>query len=182
MVRVLTPIRIARSRRTSFQNTAEEVELDFNLALSQGIRVHAVEFGIRQAIPLASSNDALEFMQAHMSLHIETGALEGAIDSFPADNTILNSEILAETTLSATSFSGSVPATAPDVTNMTWLQPLAWNFHDLVGGPIDIAQNLTFRGVTSQSTFTVNGAQVTIFYQFIELSDAELGAQFALRR
>ena len=32
------------------------------------------------------------------------------------------------------------------------------------------------------STLTVNGAQVTIYYQFISLTPSELGEQFALRR
>lgn len=182
MADVLSPIRILRSRRTSFQATPEEVEIDFNLGLEQGIRIHAVEFGIRQAISLPSGDDTLEYMQAHMSLHVEVGALEGGIESFPADDTILNSEIIAETTLQATTFTSSVPATSPDIANFVWLQPNSWNFHQLVGGPIDLAQNLTFRGVASAATFTINGAQVTIYYQYLKLTKAELGAQFVLRR
>jgi len=182
VAKVLSPIRIARSRRTSFQATEETQEIDFALALRQGIRVHAVEFGIRQAIFVPSGNDAIERAQAHLSLHVETGALEGAIDAFPADATILNSEIIAETTLQKSAFTSSVPATSSDNEAYEWLQPKAWNFHQLVGGPLTFAQNLTFRGIASTSTFTINGAQVTIYYDYVELTEAELGRQFALRR
>jgi len=182
VVKLLSPVRILRSRRTSFQNVEETAEIDFNLGLKQGVRIHAVEFGINDAPFVPSANDTLQHAQAHMSLHVETGGLEGAIDAFPADTTILNSEILAETTLQVHGFTSSVPATSPDVSNYLWLQPIAWNFHQLVGGAIDLAQNLTFRGVTSAATFTINGGQVTVFYQYIELTDAELGQQFALRR
>lgn len=182
MPKILSPIRILRSRRTSFQATEETTEVDFALGHSQGVRIHAVEFGIRQAILVPAANDTIDTEQVHMSLHIEVGGLEGAIDAFPADTTILNSEIIAETTLQLSGFTSSVPATSPDVINAIWLQPMSWNLHQLVGGPIDLAQNLTFRGITSDAALTVNGAQVTVYYQYLELTAAELGAQFALRR
>ena len=177
MAEILSPIRIARARRTSFQNVEETFEIDFALGLQMGVRVHAVEFGVREAVivPTTAPINA----QAHMSLHVETGALEGAIDAFPADDVILNSEIIAETTLMVTS---GDTAQIEGAVERTWLQPLAWNYHQLVGGPLDFAQNLTFRGVTSASTLTINGGQVTIYYQYIKLTKSELGEQFALRR
>lgn len=177
MPSILSPIRIARVRRTSFQDTEETFEVDWALGLSQGVRIHAVEFGIREAVlvPTTAPINA----EAHLSLHVETGALEGAIDAFPTDNVILNSEIIAETTLQVTS---GDTAQIEGAMERTWMQPLAWNFHALVGGPLDFAQNMTFRGVTSASTLTINGAQCTIYYQYIALSKAELGEQFALRR
>lgn len=179
---ILSPVRILRSRRTSFQNVEETQEIDFNLALEQGIRIHAVEFGMKDATFVPSTDDNVQHATAHLSLHIETGALEGAIDAYPADQTILNSEILAETTLQVQGFTSSVPATSPDVIVYQWMQPISWNLHAIMGGPLDLAQNLTFRGIASVATFTINGAQVTIFYQYIKLSKAELGEQFALRR
>lgn len=181
MAKDLSPIRIARARRTSFQNTEESAELDFNLGLRQGIKIHAIEFGIRNII-LVPVDDAIDHESAHMSLHAETGALEGAIDSFPSDDLILNSEIIAETTIQVDGFTSSVPSTSPDIFVPTWLQPKAWNFHQLVGSPLVLAQNPTFRGVTSSSLLTVNGGQVTIYYQYVELTDTELASQFILRR
>jgi len=182
MVTVLSPLRIARSRRTSFQAVEETQELDFQLGRRQAIRVYAVEFGYRQVIFIPSANDAIQFAQAHLSLHIETGGLEGAIDAFPADETILNSEIMAETTLQVAGFTSSVPSTSPDFDSIVHLQPLNWNFIALTGGPILVAQNLTFRGIGSAATLTINGAQATVFYDYVELTLQELGQQFALRR
>jgi len=181
MVQILSPVRIARSRRTSFTNVEETQEIDFALGLQQGIRIHGVEFGMSNVVPVPG-DDAIVVTNAQMSLHIETGGLEGAIDAFPADTNILNSEILAQTTLQVMAFTSSVPATSPDVFNMIWLQPTSWSFHEIVGQPIDLAQNLTFRVITSAATLVVNGGQVTIYYQYIKLTDAELGQQFALRR
>lgn len=182
MAKILSPIRIARSRRTSFQDTAETQELDFALGLGMGLHIHAVEFGMRSAIFVPPADDTLANAAAHLSLHAEVGGLEGAIDAFPADETILNSEIIAETTLNARAFSSSVPAASPDVATYQWMQPLSWNFNQLIGGPLVLAQNLTFRGVASAATFTINGAQVTIFYQYVRLTTAELAGQFSLRR
>ena len=179
---ILSPVRILRSRRTSFQNVEETAEIDFQLGFEGGVRIHAIEFGLKNATFVPSSNDSIEHATAHLSLHIETGALEGAIDAYPADETILNSEILAETTLQVQGFTSSVPATSPDVIVYQWMQPLSWNLHQIMGGPLDLAQNLTFRGIASVATFTINGAQVTIFYQYLKLTKAELGEQFSLRR
>lgn len=181
MVEILSPVRILRSRRTSITNVEETAEIDFSLALMMGIRIHAVEFGLREAIMVVADDTVLTH-QVHMSLHVEIGALEGAIDAFPADATILNSEIIAETTLQMHAFSSSVPAASGEMVGGLWLQPMAWNFHQLVGGALDFAQNLTLRTITSEAGLTVSGAQVTIYYQYIKLTKAELGEQFALRR
>jgi len=181
MAKPLSPIRIARSRRTSFQNTEETFEIDFNLGIRQGVELFAIEFGIRNVVPVPG-DDAIVVTNAHMSVHAETGGLEGAIDAFPADETILNSEIIAETTLQVSAFTSSIPAASPDVFNMLWLQPISWNYIQLLGSSLTVAQNLTFRGVTSASTLTVNGAQVTLYYRYVELTDQELASQFILRR
>jgi len=181
MAKVLSALRIARARRTSTQNVEETQEIDFSLGLKQGIEIFAVEFGYRQIIPVPG-NDAIVTFQVHQSLHAETGGLEGAIDAFPADDFILNSEIIAETTLQVSAFTSSVPATSPDVFNMTHLQPLAWNFIELTGAPLLLAINPTYRVITNLSTLTVNGSQVTIFYRYVELTVSELASQFSLRR
>jgi len=174
-------MRIARVRRTSVQNTEQTQELDFALGIRQGVEIFAVEFGIRSYVA-TPSNDAIDQDQAHFSLHAETGALEGAIDAFPADNFVLNSEIIAETTLQVNSFKSSVPATSPDVFTMNWLQPISWNFLQLLGKPLTLAQNLVFRAITSSATFTVLGPQATLYYQYVELTSQELAEQFILRR
>lgn len=177
MVKALSPIRILRARRTSFQATEETQEIDFQLGLQQGVQLYAVEFGIREAVVVPTTSPITA--QAHLSLHVEIGALEGAIDEFPTDNVILNSEIVAETTLQITA---GDTAQVEGTFSHIWTQPLAWNYLQLMGEPLLLAQNVTFRGITSESALTVNGAQVTILYRYVELSKSELGEQFTLRR
>ena len=179
--KALSPIRIGRSRRTSFQDTEETQEVDFNLGIRQGIEIFGIEFGIR-GFAVVPGNDALAFFNAHLSVHVETGALEGAIDAFPADNFILNSEIIAETSLQGSAFTSSIPAASSESAPFAWLQPISWNYLQIFGKPLTIAQNMVTRGITSGSGLTVNGAQVTFFYRFVELSEQELAEQFVLRR
>jgi len=176
------PITILRSRRTSFQNTEETAELEFRLASREGVDIYAIEFGIRGYSAVPSDDAEAVDLSAHLSVHLETGDLEGSIDSFPADATILNSEIIAETTLHVFAFISSVAATSGNAQSAVWLQPISWNYLELIGKPLTIAQNLTFRGVASASTLTVNGAQVTIFYRIRSLSDKDIVGLFSLRR
>ncbi len=175
MVKALTPVRIARIQRQSFQNTAESAEVDFELALKQGVLVHAVEFLIGQAILVAAADPDRE--EAYLSLHAETNNLEDAIDQ-SADGLVLNSEIIAETTLVVHASNDAVAGAG----GMNFLGPIAWNYTQLLGAPLLLASNLTFRGVTTASTLTINGATAHIFYQYVELTETELAQQFLLRR
>ncbi len=145
--------------------------------MRQGVEIYAVEFGFRELVlvPGAAPINA----EAHLSLHAETGGLEGAIDSFPADNFILNSEIIAETTIQVSSGdTGQIEGAF----ELNWLQPMAWNFLQIQGKPLLLAQNLTFRGVTSVATLTALGAQASIYYRYVSLTERELAEQFTLRR
>jgi len=176
MATALTPVRIARISRQSFQNTEETAELDFELALRQGVLIHAVEFAVGQAILVpALDNDHEEF---YLSLHAETGALENALDAL-TDSQVLNSEVIAE---AAGTLTGSATAGEETGTKFAWMSPIAWNFNQLLGGPLLLATNLTFRGVTTASILTINGAMAHIFYQYVELTREELANQFLLSR
>ncbi len=176
MAKPLTPVRIARISRQSFQNTEETSELDFELALRQGVLIHAVEFAVGQAILVAAAADDRE--EFYLSLHAETGALENSLDAL-LDVQVLNSEVIAETAAMVT---GTNTAANVIGTMFAWLGPAAWNYNQLLGGPLLLATNLTFRGITSASTLTINGAMAHIFYQYVELSAAELANQFILSR
>ena len=173
---------ILRSRRTSFQNVEETREIDFRLGTGQGVELYRVEFGIRGFVHVPADDAEAASVEAHMSLHMETGGLEGSIDSFPADQTILNSEIIAEATLGVYSFISSVAAASGNSQSAQWLQPNFWNFKEILGDPLIIAQNLTFRGVTSSALLTVNGAQVTIYYKIVTLTTAQIVNLFSTRR
>ena len=176
MVKALTPVRICRVSRQSVQDTEETVAVDFELGHRQGVLIHAVEFLMGQAIEVGATT--LVHTQAYLSLHAETGTLESAADAL-VDAVILNSEVVAEAVYQI----GSIEtAAAGGAIAGTWLSPNSWNYNQLLGQPLLLATNLTFRAVTSASTLTVNGAAAHIFYQYVNLTDTELANQFILRR
>jgi len=177
MPTTLTPIRIARARRTSFSNSEETQELDFDLGLNMGIAIYNIHFGIREAITTPTS--APLHGQVFMSVHVETGGLEGAIDAFPTDDFILDSEIIAQVVLQIAS---GDTAQIEGALSQQWLTPINFDYLAMTGEPLILAQNVTFRGVTSESTLNVNGGQVTIMYKYVKLTDQELGRLFAVRR
>lgn len=176
MVKALTPVRIARISRQTFSNVEETAELDFQLDHRQGVLIHAVEFLMGAVEPAGQT--VVNALQAYLSLHAETGNLENPADAL-VDAVVLNSEIIAESVFTVIDLE---TATAGGGVAMAWLSPNAWNFNQLLGQPLLLATNLTFRGVTSDATLTVNGAAAHIFYQYVTLTDAELANQFILRR
>lgn len=177
MAKVLSPMRVLRARRDSNQDTAETMEIDFNLGIEQGVELFSATFSVAQAIAVPGA--APLHLQEYMSLHVETGALEGGIQTFPADELILNSEIIAEAVLQI--ITGDT-AQVEGVHTMEWLSPNHWNFLAMLGKPLLLAQNLTFRSDTSASTLTVNGPQLTLWYRYVKLTQAELVDLFTLRR
>lgn len=176
MAEALTPVRIGRASRSSFQDTEESAEIDFQLGVRQGIVLHAFEFGVANAQHVATSDDRQDY--AFLSLHAETGELENVADGY-ADALVLNSEVLGEAVLAASS-----SGTAGEETGvkLAWLSTYSWRMADLMGKPLLLASNLTFRGVTTDAQLTINGAFVRFYYQYVELTKAELADQFILRR
>lgn len=176
----LSPIRVARSRRTSVTNVEETQEIDFSLGLRQGIELYAAEFAALEFIS-SPAGTAMEHEFGLMELHARIGALEGGLDAFPADDTILNSSIIAQANIysdlqdEAATRGGSAAA-------FSWLSERSWNYKALLGDPLLLATNLTFRAITKAATAVINGAQVSLWYRYVELSNAELAAQFSLRR
>jgi len=176
MVVALTPVRVARISRQSVNNAAEEGELDFQLSHRQGVLIHAVEFLIGQFLDVGATS--IIPSQGVLSLHAETGTLENAADAL-VDGVVLNSEVIAEAVIQATILE---TAAAGGAANIVWLSPKAWNFNQLLGKPLLLATNLTFRVFSSAAILTINGAAAHIFYQYVTLTDAELANQFILRR
>ena len=176
MPQPLTPVRIARVSRQTVNNAAETVELDFQLDHRQGVLIHAVEFLIGQMIDVGVTT--IIPTQATLGLHAETGNLENSADAL-VDATVLNSEIIAEAVCQAVVLE---TAAAGGGVNMLWLSPNEWNYNQLLGKPLLLATNLTFRVFSSAAALTVNGGAAHIFYQYVTLTDAELANQFILRR
>lgn len=174
MATVQTPVRIAKIMRTSVQDAAEETTLDFELASDQGVRILVVRFDINELVLVPGAAQVTE--TAFMSLHIEEGALEAALDA-PADRQRLNSEIIAE---NAIEFIGSNTAGEGLLKTPAWLGDPVHDFNAM--GGFDIALNPQFRVVTSAAVLTMNGCQATLFYQYIRFTRSELATQFLLRR
>ncbi len=179
MPTALSPIRICRARRTSVTNAAETMEIDFNMALLEGIEIYAAECAALEVVDTVAT--AFDTNWVTTSLHAETGALEGALDAFPADNFILNSEIIAEATIEiltqaeAATRGGSAAA-------LTWVGPNQWNFVQLIGKPLLLATNITMRAITKGAATVANGLQWTIYYRYVRLSKSEASDLFLLRR
>ncbi len=176
MAQALTPVRIARISRQSVNNATETAELDFQLDHRQGVLIHAVEFLIGQFLDVGATS--IIPSQGVLSLHAETGNLEDTSDAF-TDGLVLNSEVIAEAVLQATVLE---TAAAGGGVSHVWLSPKEWNYNQLLGQPLLLATNLTFRVHSSAAVLTVNGGAAHIFYQYVTLTDAELANQFILRR
>lgn len=178
MVKALTEVRIARISRASFQNVEETSEVDFQLGLDQGVEIEAIEFGIGQAIVVPTTG--FNAHQATLSLHRETGTLEVAADAL-VDNLELDSEIVAQAVLQMLD-QDEAGALGGSAASMLWLSPNSWRFRDLIGKPLLLASNLTFRGITSAAALTVNGAFASIYYRYVKLTENELGKLLIARR
>jgi len=176
MVKALTPVRIARISRQSVNNAVETAELDFQLDHRQGVLIHAVEFLIGQLLDVGATS--IIPSQAGLSLHAETGNLENTADAL-VDATVLNSEVIAEAVIQSIVLE---TAAAGGGAAMQWLSPNVWNYNELLGQPLLLATNLTFRVFSSAAVLTVNGGAAHVFYQYVTLTDAELANQFILRR
>lgn len=178
MPKGLTDVRIARISRASFQNTEETSEVDFQLGLNQGVEIEAVEFGIGQAVVVPTTG--FNAHQVTLSLHRETGALELAADGL-LDNLELDSEIIAQAVLQILD-QDEAATRGGSAASMAWLSPNSWKFRDIMGKPLLLAHNLTFRGITSAAALTINGAFASIYYRYVSLSATELAKLIISRR
>lgn len=179
MPTALSPIRICRARRTNVTNVAETMEIDFNLALLEGIEIYACEAAMLELVDTAAS--AFDTNWTTTSLHAETGALEGAIDAFPADNFILNSEIIAEATIQQVA-QDEAATRGGSASSLIWLGPNQWNFMQLIGKPLLLAGNLTMRAIGKDAAMNALGLQWTIYYRYVKLNKSEASDLFLLRR
>lgn len=162
-------LRIARATRTSVNNGTETDEINFALSRNEGVELFSVEFAYNKYTNLGG--DPASLTEIAFSLHVETGGLEGGIQSFPTDDHILNSEILAEAVLASNNYDN---ATQASYSNAEWTGQSSWDYFQKTGKAFLLAQNVTFR-VIAPSGATVTGAQATLIYRYVALTDAELG-------
>ncbi len=178
MAKALSPIRLATINRAAVTNSVETAELDFQLAVRQGVLIHVVEVAIGN--PIVSNTTVYSQEAWYASLHIETGTLETAMDAL-VDGERLNSELIA--VFGATYHVQNEAATrGGSAGGGVWNTPRRYNYGQMFGKALLVAQNVTARFFTRNSTLVVNDIQMRIWYQFVELTDAELASQFVLRR
>ena len=179
MAKALSPVRVARVNRLSFQAAREDVELNFQLGLKQGVALLAAEFLIGGAVLVPSTTMISHTI--HSSLHLETGSLEEDASNFTEDSQALNSETVADAILIVQG-QDEAATRGGSAISMVWGSPKRWDFRSLFGEPLLIAQNITATHITSNALLTANRTVWKIFYQYVELTDAELAGQFILRR
>lgn len=180
MAQILTPFRIARIHNAAVAaNTTETQELDFDFALRQGALLYVVELALLNAgITTMADNDDETVV---LSLHVETGSLEDTLDG-ATDETRLDSEVIAEAAYhiaGSDDLGGAGVGTAK--TMAAWTGERRWDYANMLGQPLLIAQNVTLR-VDCSTGVNVNGATARIVYRYVALTPTELAEQFILRR
>jgi hypothetical protein len=174
MASPLSPIRIARIVNTAVPVSSEEsIEVDFDLAVEEGVELYVVEFSADELLPDPGADELNAGVS--MSLHVETGTIE--TQNPTVDGQILNSEIVAET-----QFIAQASSTAGSVESAWSAYPSArHNFLEMHGRPLLIAQNPTFVIDTDAIAIVANGF-CRIWYRYVKLTRDELVNQFLLRR
>ncbi|KKL82629.1 hypothetical protein LCGC14_1982820 [marine sediment metagenome] len=179
MAKALSPIRIARFNLENVDAPGtENLGIDFQLGIRQGIRLYRAEFGIGE-MAFVDAAAAAQRCVCLMSLHAETGNLE---DLFPTDTGLINSEVVASAIIQGQMHDS---AAAGGMVDYVWLKEGTINYREVLGEPLLLAQNLTFRVTAEElvsATLQVLDAHVQLWYDYVELTPAELASQFILRR
>lgn len=181
MAKELTGFRIAHADIIDISSGTPQVqEMDFNFARGEGIAIYSVEFKLKFS-EIAST--AFEDGIVNMSLHVENDTLETTFIDIAADGfTTDDSEIIAEGVWGsigqdeAATRGGSAAA-------MGWLSKNSWDYLQILGAPLVIAINPTFRvenfGVFA---FQADDHRCTMWYKYVELTDREVRDAFFRRR
>lgn len=154
--------------------TPESQEMNFAMGFGEGIEIAYLEFGARLvAITLTTSR-----IQEHaeFSLHAETGSLEDPLG--PNDGVELNSEVIASAILMVEANDSALG----ELSNYTWMTGPRFDYLQMLGAPMLLASNPTFRVDALSSLTNVSAAFVRMWYRYVELTDNELLRLFALRR
>lgn len=175
MATALSPIRIARIRRTSVPAVAETAELDFALGVDEGVEIYSARLVMEEAID--TPDGVFDTDWAFASLHVETGGLERDLDD-EQDENILNSEVIAQACIQkqASTLAGG------DMSSYVWVAPPVWDYLAILGQPLLVASNLTARFLTKDANFVMNGVEWVIFYRYVKLTQQELAGLFIQRR
>lgn len=178
MANPLTPIRIARAQLNDVSNIEQQQEIDFDLSERTGIELLAVRFGATDLASLTGGT-APELFALMMELHAETGTLEAALDEGSSGDIIFDSEVLA---WAITHFGAHIDATNGDATTYLAHSHLEWNYQQMLGRPLLIANNPTFVAEAQNTDYTWGEVFVWLYYRLVELTQQELAGLFLRRR
>lgn len=172
MPRDISGLRVARSLVTPIGAAVAQNELDFQLAVRQGIAIHAV-LGFGQFVPVSSTTWAM--FRAHQHLHLETGTVEVLPDAAGDDEVNVDTEIFWAQWFTA--LVQDEAATRGGSAGSTNVVPSG-----LITFPVPIlsARNITHVGETVTTSHSLE-ATVLIYYHYVEFSLAEMGLLLARR-
>lgn len=172
MVKVISDVRVARSFIGGAASGRETVELDFNLGTREAIRFYGCSGSIRIASLFASGvAPVLGFWD--QSLHLEDGTLTTPntagteADQFDNDDEIIFHQQRTLAALDDTAGTGGLSLeTSPNA---------LVRFPEPIISPVNPSH-------TVFADTVVAGFELFMYYDYVELSDAELGLAFARRR
>lgn len=174
MARDISGLRIAKIHIDRAGNTTEESqEADFDLARGEGIALHRVEFAVE---PVVTADDDHDTRLGYVSLHAENDALEATFDELSGESFEQDSEIIAESGIVCVNQDEAATRGGSAATYM-WLGPNFWNYREISGRPLVIAINPTFRAQVNDAGLVMD-ALCTIYYNYVELNDAEVREAF----
>lgn len=175
MVKVISDVRVARSFiGGGTPSTTETVELDFNLSTREAVRIHAIQGNIRVADGVDPALAETGGRIWDQSLHLEEGTVDApntagaAADQFETDSEIIFHQY-AHMQLFGVAANGTGGLSM-------YVSP-----NGLVTFPEPILSvvNPTHRAQMDEEEA---GFELLIYYDYVEMSDGELGLAFARRR
>jgi len=181
MATLITPVpRVARANRQSVGTSAETHEFDFGLTADLAIAILCIEFVVN---PTLTPSATFRSLNVTMGVHIETGGLEDSFDgdSNPTEGqTNLDSEVIAEASYYVTGID-DVATEFRAGAGGSWSTAPRWDYLQMLGSALLVAINPTFRVRTNNAVLVAN-VECAIWYQYVRLSQAELGGILARRR
>lgn len=172
MPRPISGIRVARSFVTPSGAAAVSRELDFQLAVRQGIEM----FGVIGTAQLTHTFvTAVTVIRGVQTLHLETGTLEEPPTATGEDEDNIDTEIIYQQVVSG--FTQDEAATRGGSLGALLAVPSS-----IVAFPFSIlsARNITHRGESENANLDIQFG-LLIYYRYVEFSLSEMGLLLARR-
>lgn len=174
MGKEITGLRVAKIHIDRAGNTTEESqEADFDMTRGEGVALYRVEFAVEPT--MVETTSFLEHF-GYVSLHAENDSLEGTFDELSGESFNNDSEILCESAIRVVS-QDEAATRGGSADSIGWLGPNYWNFMEIMGKPVVLATNPTFRAQVNDAALVMD-ALCTIYYKYTELSTAEIRDAF----